>query len=80
MAASIAASTFGIKNEIIKKSLSDFQGLEHRLEFVGKVSGVKYINDSKATIVIRCIMLLIVSHHRLFGFAEELIKAMTMMY
>ena len=49
MAASIAASTFGIKNEIIKKSLSDFQGLEHRLEFVGKVSGVKYINDSKAT-------------------------------
>ena len=49
MAASIAASTFGIKNEVIKKSLSDFQGIEHRLEFVGKVSGVKYINDSKAT-------------------------------
>ena len=49
MAASIAASTLGIKNEMIKKSLSDFQGVEHRLEFVGKVSGVKYINDSKAT-------------------------------
>ena len=49
MAASIAASTLGIKNEIIKKSLTDFKGVEHRLEFVGKVSGVKYINDSKAT-------------------------------
>ena len=49
MAASIAASTLGIKNEIIKKSLTDFKGVEHRLEFVGQVSGVKYINDSKAT-------------------------------
>ena len=49
MAASIAASTMGIKNEIIKQSLSDFKAIEHRLEFVGKVAGVNFINDSKAT-------------------------------
>ena len=49
MAASIAASAMGIKKEIIKNSLSDFKGVEHRLEFVGKVAGVDFINDSKAT-------------------------------
>ena len=49
MAASIAASTMGIKKEIIKKSLSDFKGVEHRLELVAQVSGVRFINDSKAT-------------------------------
>jgi UDP-N-acetylmuramoylalanine--D-glutamate ligase len=49
MAASIAASSMGIKNSIIKKSLLNFKGLEHRLEFVSKISGVTFINDSKAT-------------------------------
>ena len=49
MAAALAASTIGIKNEIIRQSLSDFKGVEHRLEFVGKISGVNFINDSKAT-------------------------------
>lgn len=49
MAASIAASSMGINKEIIKNSLSDFKGVEHRLEFVGKVAGVNFINDSKAT-------------------------------
>ena len=49
MAAAIAASTLGIKNHIIKQSLSDFKGVEHRLEFVAQVSGVRFINDSKAT-------------------------------
>ena len=49
MAASIAASAMGIKKNIIKESLSSFKGIHHRLEFVGKVSGVNYINDSKAT-------------------------------
>ena len=39
----------GIKNHIIKQSLSDFKGVEHRLEFVAQVSGVRFINDSKAT-------------------------------
>ena len=49
MAASIAASSIGIKKEIIKKSLSNFKGVEHRLEFVAKISGTNFINDSKAT-------------------------------
>tara|TARA_B100001250_G_scaffold414621_1_gene454772 strand:- start:5878 stop:7212 length:1335 start_codon:yes stop_codon:yes gene_type:complete len=49
MAAGIAASAMGIKKEIIKNSLSDFKGVEHRLEFVAKVAGVDFINDSKAT-------------------------------
>ena len=49
MAASIAASAMGIKKNIIKESLSSFKGIDHRLEFVGKVSGVNYVNDSKAT-------------------------------
>ncbi len=49
MAASIAASAIGIKDEIIKKSLYDFRGIEHRLEFVSRVAGVSFINDSKAT-------------------------------
>ena len=49
MAASITASSMGIKNSIIKNSLSTFKGVEHRLEFVARVSGVKFINDSKAT-------------------------------
>jgi len=49
MAASIAASNIGIKKEMIKQSLSNFKGVEHRLEFVGKISGTNFINDSKAT-------------------------------
>jgi len=49
LAASLAAKTFDITNEVIRESLIDFKGLEHRLEFVSKVGGVEYINDSKAT-------------------------------
>ena len=49
MAASIAATSMGIKKDIIKKSLSNFKGVEHRLEFVAKISGTTFINDSKAT-------------------------------
>ena len=49
MAASIAATSLGIKDTVIKKSLANFKGVEHRLEFVAKVSGVNFINDSKAT-------------------------------
>tara|TARA_Y100000589_G_scaffold125894_1_gene119984 strand:- start:3147 stop:4478 length:1332 start_codon:yes stop_codon:yes gene_type:complete len=49
MAAALAASALGIKNEIIRKSLADFQGINHRMELVGKISGVNFINDSKAT-------------------------------
>ncbi|MDR2621363.1 MAG: UDP-N-acetylmuramoyl-L-alanine--D-glutamate ligase [Dysgonamonadaceae bacterium] len=49
MAAGIAAKLLDIKNEDIRRSLSDFKGVEHRLEKVAKVRGVEYINDSKAT-------------------------------
>lgn len=54
LAAGIATDIAGIKNEVIKKSLSDFPGVEHRLEKVAKVGGVQYINDSKATNVDAC--------------------------
>jgi UDP-N-acetylmuramoylalanine--D-glutamate ligase len=49
MAAGIAGRVLDIRKEIIRESLSDFQGVEHRLEHVLKVRGVLYINDSKAT-------------------------------
>ncbi len=54
LAAGIAANVAGIKKEYIRKSLSDFPGVEHRLEKVTKVAGVEYINDSKATNVDAC--------------------------
>ncbi|WP_288490115.1 UDP-N-acetylmuramoyl-L-alanine--D-glutamate ligase [uncultured Prevotella sp.] len=54
LAAGIAANIGGIKKENIRKSLSDFPGVEHRLEKVCKVAGVQYINDSKATNVDAC--------------------------
>ena len=49
MAAGIAAKLMDIKNEDIRQSLSNFEGVEHRLEKVARVRGVEYINDSKAT-------------------------------
>lgn len=54
LAAGLAANISGIKKDIIRKSLSDFPGVEHRLEKVCKVGGVQYINDSKATNVDAC--------------------------
>ena len=54
LAAGIAAHLSGIKDEMLKESLSDFEGVEHRLEKVARVGGVQYINDSKATNVDAC--------------------------
>ena len=54
LASGIAAKLLDIKNEDIRKSLSDFRGVEHRLEKVARVKGVEYINDSKATNVNSC--------------------------
>ena len=54
LAAGIASNIAGIKNEVIRKCLSDFPGVEHRLEKVTRVGGVEYINDSKATNVDAC--------------------------
>jgi len=49
LATAIATRASEIGNESIRESLSRFQGVEHRLEFVRDVNGVRYINDSKAT-------------------------------
>jgi UDP-N-acetylmuramoylalanine--D-glutamate ligase len=49
MAAGLAGCALKIRNEDIRESLSDFKGIEHRLEPVLKINGVEYINDSKAT-------------------------------
>ena len=54
LAAGIASNIAGIKKEDIRRSLSDFPGVEHRLEKVCRVGGVQYINDSKATNVDAC--------------------------
>ena len=54
LAAGLAANIAGIKKEEIRKSLSDFPGVEHRLEKVCTVRGVQYVNDSKATNVDAC--------------------------
>lgn len=54
MAAAIAANIMDVKNETIRRSLSTFQGVEHRLEYVATIAGVRYINDSKATNVNSC--------------------------
>jgi UDP-N-acetylmuramoylalanine--D-glutamate ligase len=54
MAATIAANVVGIKNEVIRESLKTFQGVEHRLQYVATVRGVRFINDSKATNVNSC--------------------------
>lgn len=49
LAAAITGKVCNIDNEIIRKSLMSFKGVEHRLERVMEVNGVTYINDSKAT-------------------------------
>ena len=54
MAASLAALIVNVKKEDIRRSLSDFQGVEHRLEYVATVRNVRFINDSKATNVNSC--------------------------
>lgn len=49
LAAATAANILKIRKEVIKRSLSDFQSVEHRLENVLKIGGIEFINDSKAT-------------------------------
>lgn len=49
MAAGIAARVLEIRKELVRESLGDFQNIEHRLEFVARVHGITFINDSKAT-------------------------------
>ncbi|MBQ8225097.1 MAG: UDP-N-acetylmuramoyl-L-alanine--D-glutamate ligase [Bacteroides sp.] len=54
LAAGISANLAGIQKENIRKALSDFKGVEHRLEKVCDVRGIHFINDSKATNVNSC--------------------------
>ena len=54
MAASLAASIVGVPDAVIKEALSLFKGVEHRLEYVDTIKGVRYINDSKATNIDSC--------------------------
>jgi len=49
MAASIASSLVGIRKESIRQSLSAFENVPHRLEYVARIHGIDFINDSKAT-------------------------------
>ena len=54
MAAGLSASLLDIKKDVIRKALSDFEAVEHRLEYVDTIDEVIYINDSKATNVNSC--------------------------
>lgn len=54
MAAGLSACILDIKKDEIRAALSDFEGVEHRLEYVDTIKGVRYINDSKATNVNSC--------------------------
>lgn len=49
MASIMIAKEFNVENKIIQKVLSEFKGVEHRLEYVDTVAGVKYYNDTEAT-------------------------------
>ena len=54
MASGIVAKLMDVSDEQLRKSLSDFKGVPHRLEKVATVRGVQYVNDSKATNVNSC--------------------------
>jgi UDP-N-acetylmuramoylalanine--D-glutamate ligase len=49
LASGLASRILDIRKEVVRESLSDFVNVEHRLEFVAKVCGIEFINDSKAT-------------------------------
>jgi UDP-N-acetylmuramoylalanine--D-glutamate ligase len=51
LAASIAAARAGVRRDAIAAAVRSFQAVEHRLEFVRRVSGIDFYNDSKATSV-----------------------------
>lgn len=49
MASGIVAKVLELRNEVIRESMGNFKNIEHRLEFVANISGIGFINDSKAT-------------------------------
>jgi UDP-N-acetylmuramoylalanine--D-glutamate ligase len=54
MAAGLSANIMHLRKDKIREALSDFEGVEHRLEYVASVRGVRFVNDSKATNVNSC--------------------------
>ena len=54
MAAGLSAALLDVRKEDIRRALSDFEGVEHRLERVETIDGARWINDSKATNVNSC--------------------------
>ncbi|SDG41215.1 UDP-N-acetylmuramoylalanine--D-glutamate ligase [Pedobacter terrae] len=49
MASGIVSKVLELRNETIRESMGNFKNIEHRLEHVAKISGIDFINDSKAT-------------------------------
>jgi UDP-N-acetylmuramoylalanine--D-glutamate ligase len=49
LAAGLSARLLQVRSEMVRESLAHFEGLEHRMESVGHVHGIHFINDSKAT-------------------------------
>ena len=49
MAENLKKNTHNLRKESLREKFSDFENVEHRLEFVANVHGIEYINDSKAT-------------------------------
>lgn len=49
MVAAVSCYLLGVKPELIKETIKEFKGIEHRIEFVREVNGIKFYNDSKAT-------------------------------
>ncbi len=49
MASGIVAKVLELRNDTIRESMGNFRNIEHRLESVAKISGISFINDSKAT-------------------------------
>lgn len=54
MAAALSASLLNVRKDVIRRALGDFEGVEHRLEPVRTLDGVRWVNDSKATNVNSC--------------------------
>jgi UDP-N-acetylmuramoylalanine--D-glutamate ligase len=49
LAAAVAARVMEVRSDVVRESLTSFEGVPHRLELVREVGGVRYVNDSKAT-------------------------------
>ena len=63
MAAIMVAKEYGVSNKIIYDVVSNFKGVEHRLEYVDTVNGVEYYNDTEAT-NIKCTQIALSSFNR----------------